>query len=142
MELQERMVSRTNMRRAYDRVMLNKGSGGVDGIALPDFKVQVEQEWPLIREQLREGKYRPKPVRRVEIPKSGGGIRMLGIPTLMDRMVQQAVGQVLMEEYDSNFSDSSYGFRWGRNAQQEESEPGMVQLLQVDGSAECAGTTG
>ena len=106
------------MRRAYEQVMRNKGSGGVDGIELSGFKVQVEQEWPSIRQEIREGKYVPKPVRRVEIPKSGGGVRMLGIPTLMDRMIQQATGQVLMEEYDSSFSASSYGFRAGRNAQQ------------------------
>src|ERR1700744_3351097 len=118
MELLERIVSRTNMRRAYEQVMLNKGSGGVDGVELSGFKSQVEQEWPSIRQQLREGSYEPKPVRRVEIPKSGGGKRMLGIPTLMDRMIQQAVGQVLMEEYDSGFSASSYGFRPNRNAHQ------------------------
>jgi RNA-directed DNA polymerase len=118
MELLERILSRVNMRRAYEQVMRNKGSGGVDGIALPGFKAQVEQEWPLLRQKIREGKYEPKPVRRVEIPKSGGGVRMLGIPTLMDRMIQQATGQVLMEEYDSGFSTSSYGFRPGRNAQQ------------------------
>ena len=118
MELLERILSRANMRRAYEQVMLNKGSGGVDGIELPDFKSQVGQEWPLIKTKLQEGSYEPKPVRRVEIPKSGGGKRMLGIPTLMDRMIQQAIGQVLMEEYDSSFSDSSYGFRPGRNAHQ------------------------
>lgn len=118
MELLERIVNRTNMRRAYEQVMLNKGSGGVDGIELPDFKEQVEQEWPSIRQQLREGSYEPKPVRRVDIPKAGGGKRMLGIPTLMDRMIQQAVGQVLMEVYDNTFSPGSYGFRPGRNAQQ------------------------
>jgi len=118
MELLERILSRTNMRRAYEQVMLNKGSGGVDGIELRGFKAQVEGEWPLVRQKIQEGSYEPKPVRRVEIPKSGGGKRMLGIPTLMDRMIQQATGQVLMEEYDSTFSNSSYGFRPGRNAHQ------------------------
>ncbi|MBN8851120.1 MAG: group II intron reverse transcriptase/maturase [Sphingobacteriales bacterium 50-39] len=106
------------MRRAYEQVILNKGSGGVDGIELPAFKAQVEQEWPLVRQKIQEGRYEPKPVRRVAIPKPGGGLRMLGIPTLMDRMIQQAIGQVLMEEYDSTFSKSSYGFRPGRNAHQ------------------------
>ena len=118
MELLERIISRANMRRAYEQVMLNKGSGGVDGIELPAFKAQVEQEWPSNRQKIQEGSYEPKPVRRVEIPKSGGGKRMLGIPTLMDRMIQQAVGQLLMEEYDSTFSSSSYGFRPGRKAHQ------------------------
>jgi group II intron reverse transcriptase/maturase len=106
------------MRRAYEQVKLNKGSGGVDGIELSGFKVQVEQEWPSIKMKIQEGTYEPKPVRRVEIPKPGGGKRMLGIPTLMDRMIQQAIGQVLMEQYDTTFSKNSYGFRPGRNAHQ------------------------
>lgn len=118
MGLLERIVNERNMRRAYDQVMLNKGSGGVDGVGIQGFKAQVEEEWPSIKAAIQEGRYRPKPVRRVEIPKSGGGKRMLGIPTLMDRMIQQATGQVLMEEYDSSFSQSSYGFRPGRNAHQ------------------------
>ncbi len=83
MELLERIVSRTNMRRAYEQVMLNKGSGGVDGMEITGFKAQVEKEWPEIRTRIGEGKYAPKPVRRVEIPKSGGGKRMLGIPMLL-----------------------------------------------------------
>jgi group II intron reverse transcriptase/maturase len=106
------------MRRAYEQVMRNGGSGGVDGMEVKGFKAQVEKEWPEIRARIREGEYKPKPVRRVEIPKSGGGKRMLGIPTLMDRMIQQATGQVLMEEYDSSFSANSYGFRRGRKAHQ------------------------
>jgi group II intron reverse transcriptase/maturase len=106
------------MRRAYDRVSSNKGSGGVDGIEIEGFKSQVEQQWPFIKAAIGEGKYEPKPVRRVEIPKPDGGIRLLGIPTLMDRMIQQAVAQELTLIYDSTFSASSYGFRPGRNAHQ------------------------
>jgi RNA-directed DNA polymerase len=118
MELLERIISRGNMRRAFDQVRSNKGSGGVDGIEIEGFKTQVEKEWPGIKAAIQEGKYEPKPVRRVEIPKPDGGVRLLGIPTLMDRMIQQAVGQVLMAMYDGSFSKSSYGFRPGRNAHQ------------------------
>jgi RNA-directed DNA polymerase len=118
MELLERIISRGNMNRAFKQVMLNKGSGGVDGVEIEGFKTQVAKEWAGIKAAIQEGKYLPKPVRRVEIPKPDGGIRLLGIPTLMDRMIQQAIGQELMAEYDSSFSKSSYGFRPGRNAQQ------------------------
>jgi RNA-directed DNA polymerase len=118
MELLERIISRGNMRRAFDRVSSNKGSGGVDGVEIEGFKTQVEKEWPGIKAEIEEGRYAPKPVRRVEIPKPDGGVRLLGIPTLMDRMIQQAIGQELMVMYDSTFSKSSYGFRPGRNAHQ------------------------
>lgn len=118
MELLERILHRSNLRRSYEQVMRNGGSGGVDGIELSEFKTQIEQEWPRIRMEILEGNYEPKPVRRVEIPKPDGGKRMLGIPTLMDRMIQQAIGQVLLQEYDGTFSAYSYGFRPGRNAHQ------------------------
>jgi group II intron reverse transcriptase/maturase len=118
MELLERIISRGNMRRAFDQVRSNKGSGGVDGVEIEGFKTQVTEEWPRIKAEIGEGSYEPKPVRRVEIPKPDGGTRLLGIPTLMDRMIQQAIGQELMWMYDSTFSKSSYGFRPGRNAQQ------------------------
>lgn len=118
MELLERIISRTNMNRAFKQVMLNKGSGGVDRVEIEGFKDQVNQDWPRIKAEIAEGKYEPKPVRRVEIPKPDGGTRLLGIPTLMDRMIQQAISQELMWMYDSTFSKSSYGFRPGRNAQQ------------------------
>src|SRR5258706_2233522 len=118
MELLERIVSRANMRRAFDQVRSNKGSGGVDGVEIEGFKTHVEKEWSRIKAEIGDGKYLAKAVRRVEIPKPDGGIRLLGIPTLMDRMIQQAIGQELMAMYDSSFSKSSYGFRPGRNAQQ------------------------
>jgi group II intron reverse transcriptase/maturase len=118
MELLERIISRGNMRQAFDQVRSNKGSGGVDGVEIEGFKTQVEKEWPGIKAAIGEGKYEPQPVRRVEIPKPDGGVRLLGIPTLMDRMIQQAIGQELMAMYDSTFSKSSYGFRPGRNAHQ------------------------
>lgn len=118
MELLESIISRGNMRRAFDQVRSNKGSGGVDGVEVEGFKTQVEKEWPVIKAEIQDGKYAPKPVRRVEIPKPDGGVRLLGIPTMMDRMIQQAIGQELMAMYDSSFSKSSYGFRPGRNAHQ------------------------
>jgi RNA-directed DNA polymerase len=118
MELLERIISGGNMRRAFKQVMLNKGSGGVDGIEIEGFKSQVEKEWPGIKAEILEGSYMPKSVRRVELPKPEGGTRLLGIPTLMDRMLQQAIAQELTVLYDSTFSKSSYGFRPGRNAHQ------------------------
>jgi len=118
MELLEGIISRGNMLRAFEQVKSNKGSGGVDGVEIEGFKAQVEKEWPVIKAVIQDGKYEPKPVRRVEIPKPEGGLRLLGIPTLMDRMIQQAIGQELMAMYDSTFSKSSYGFRPGRNAHQ------------------------
>jgi group II intron reverse transcriptase/maturase len=98
--------------------MTNKGSGGVDGVEIEGFKLQVEKKWTGIKAAIEAGKYKPLPVRRVEIPKPEGGVRLLGIPTLMDRMIQQAIGQELMAIYDSTFSSSSYGFRPDRNAHQ------------------------
>jgi group II intron reverse transcriptase/maturase len=118
MEQLERIISRSNMNRAFKQVKANKGSGGVDGVEIEGFRTQVEKEWPQIKAAILEGKYKPQPVRRVELPKPNGGIRLLGIPTLMDRMIQQAISQELMAMYDSSFSKSSYGFRPGRNAHQ------------------------
>lgn len=106
------------MGRAFKRVMGNKGSGGVDGVEIEGFTTQVEKTWPVIKAKILEGIYEPLPVRRVEIPKPEGGVRLLGIPTLMDRMIQQGISQELKARYDSTFSESSYGFRPGRNAHQ------------------------
>ncbi len=118
MELLERIISKGNMSRAFKQVMLNKGSGGVDGVEIEGFATQVEKEWACIKAKICEGSYEPNAVRRVEIPKPDGGVRLLGIPTLMDRMIQQAIAQEVMAIYDSTFSESSYGFRPGRNAHQ------------------------
>jgi len=118
MDLLERILHRPNMQRAFKRVESNKGSGGVDGVEMEDFKTQVEDEWPFIKTEILEGVYRPDPLRRVEIKKSLGGTRLLGIPTLMDRMIQQGIAQELTILYDSTFSPSSYGFRPGKNAHQ------------------------
>jgi RNA-directed DNA polymerase len=118
MELLERIISKGNMNRAFKQVMTNKGIGGVDGIEIEGFKTHVETAWPQTKAAILEGKYQPNPVRRVELPKPDGGTRILGIPTLMDRMIQQAIAQELTVMYDSTFSKRSYGFRPGRNAHQ------------------------
>ncbi|WP_198592026.1 group II intron reverse transcriptase/maturase [Kyrpidia spormannii] len=114
--LMEKVVARDNMLAALKRVEQNKGAPGVDGIPTENLREQIRAEWPRIREELLAGTYRPQPVRRVEIPKPGGGKRMLGIPTVMDRLIQQALLQVLTPIFDPQFSEASYGFRPGRRA--------------------------
>lgn len=114
--LMEKLVSRENMIKAYDRVKSNKGAPGVDGLTVGAFKVYLKEHWPAIRQQLLEGTYHPQPVRRVEIPKPNGGKRKLGIPAVLDRLIQQAIHQVLVPHFEPTFSSSSYGFRPGRSA--------------------------
>jgi RNA-directed DNA polymerase len=116
--LMEKIVSRGNMMAAYTRVMRNKGAPGVDDMPVTALKGYLQEEWPRSREELLAGRYHPQPVRKVEIPKPGGGTRMLGIPTVLDRLIQQAVHQVLSPLFDPGFSESSYGFRPGRSAHQ------------------------
>ena len=116
--LMEKIISRGNMMAAYSRVVANKGAPGVDAMPVTALKGYVQEEWPRIKEELLAGTYHPQPVRKVEIPKPGGGTRMLGIPTVLDRLIQQAVHQVLSPLFDSGFSESSYGFRPGRSAHQ------------------------
>ena len=115
--LMERVVSRANLMAALKRVEQNKGSPGVDGMTTTELKPHLMTAWPRLREELLAGRYQPQPVRRVEIPKSGGGVRELGIPTV-DRFIQQAIAQVLQPIFDPTFSSSSFGFRPGRSAQQ------------------------
>ena len=115
-DLLERILSRENMLRAWKRVRANKGAPGMDGIHIKDFPEYLKAHWPGIREELLAGTYQPSPVRRVEIPKSTGGFRPLGIPTVLDRLIQQAIAQVLNPIFDPEFSESSYGFRPGRSA--------------------------
>lgn len=117
-ELMEEVLRRENLKEAYRRVVRNKGAGGVDGRSVDDLKHQIGTDWPRIREQLLSGSYEPSPVRKVEIEKPGGGVRTLGIPTVMDRMIQQAVSQVLTPIFDPTFSADSYGFRPGRSTHQ------------------------
>lgn len=116
--LMEAACERGNLWRAYKRVMKNKGSGGVDGIEATDFKAHLQRHWPAIKAKLLAGRYIPAAVRRVEIAKRQGGVRTLGIPTLTDRLIQQALHQVLSPRFEATFSASSYGFRPGRNAHQ------------------------
>ena len=114
----EEILGRDNMLRAMKKVMANKGSAGIDNMTtaeLPDF---LKGHWQLIKARITEGKYKPSAVKLVEIPKDGGSKRMLGIPTVLDRMIQQAISQKLVEVYDPEFSEHSYGFRPGRSAQQ------------------------
>ncbi|MCA1788963.1 MAG: group II intron reverse transcriptase/maturase, partial [Thioalkalivibrio sp.] len=118
MDLMASILDRSNMQRAYDRVMRNKGAPGVDGMTVRELKPFLKAEWPGIRSRLAAGEYRPSPVRKVEIPKPGGGRRMLGIPTALDRLIQQAIHQVLSPLFEPMFSDHSYGFRPGRSAGQ------------------------
>jgi RNA-directed DNA polymerase len=114
----EAVVERNNLWRAYERVMRNKGSAGVDGLTVFEFKVWLQQHWPSIRAALLAGDYMPMAIRKVEIPKPNGGVRTLGIPTVLDRLIQQALLQVLQPEFEPEFSEHSYGFRPGRNAWQ------------------------
>jgi RNA-directed DNA polymerase len=116
--LMEEVCERENLKEALRRVKANKGSAGVDGMTVGGITDYLKQQWPAIREQLLNGTYEPRPVRRVEIPKPDGGVRKLGIPTVLDRLIQQAVMQVLQRQWDRTFSESSYGFRPGRSAQQ------------------------
>jgi len=112
------VLARENMQQAWKRVRSNKGAAGVDGLGIDETTERLRTEWPLIREQLLHGTYRPQPVRRVTIPKPDGGQRELGIPTVTDRLIQQAMLQVLQPMLDPTFSQHSYGFRPGRSAHQ------------------------
>jgi len=114
--LLERILSRENIQQAWKRVKANKGAPGVDNISIEDFPDFAHENWRTIRESLSDGSYQPLPVKRVEIPKQSGGTRPLGIPTVTDRLIQQAIARVLMPIFDPEFSDSSYGFRPGRSA--------------------------
>lgn len=115
MELMEAICSPENMHRAYRQVVANKGAAGVDRITVHQLPDQLRHHWPQIREQLLSGTYQPQPVRRVEIPKPDGGVRKLGIPTVLDRLIQQAILQVLSPVWEPTFSPHSYGFRPGRS---------------------------
>jgi len=118
MHLMEKVCERENLERAWQRVRGNKGAPGVDGMTIDDAKSYLREHWPDIRSQLLAGAYRPQPVKRVEIPKPDGGVRKLGVPCVVDRLVQQALLQVLQKRWDPTFSEHSYGFRPGRSAHQ------------------------
>jgi group II intron reverse transcriptase/maturase len=112
----ERVCERPNLQAALKRVRRNVGSPGIDGMTVDDLPGHLRVHWPRLREELLAGRYRPQPVKRVAIPKPGGGERELGIPTVLDRFIQQALLQVLQPLFDPTFSDASYGFRPGRSA--------------------------
>lgn len=114
--LMERILSRGNLLSALKRVERNKGTHGVDGMSVQNLRKHILEQWESMKMELLEGTYEPQPVRRVEIPKPNGGVRLLGIPTVTDRLIQQAIAQVLTSLYDPTFSNHSYGFRPNRSA--------------------------
>lgn len=130
-DLMAAVLSPANLQKADERVCKNKGSAGVDGIGVAEFQAHLQRHWPTVKAKLLAGEYIPAPVRRVDIPKPQGGVRMLGIPTLLDRLIQQALHQVLSELFEPEFSDYSFGFRPGRNAHQ------AVQQAQQHVAAGC-----
>jgi len=137
-ELWGRVFSRENLFAALERVQRNGGAPGVDGMTVEELSDHLQAHWASIREKLEAGKYRPSPVKRVEIPKAGGGVRKLGIPTVLDRMIQQALQQVVSEVFEETFSEHSYGFRPGRSAHdaveaaREHIEAGYHWVVDID----------
>jgi RNA-directed DNA polymerase len=117
-KLMEEVVERSNLKLAYQRVVENKGAPGVDDVSVSEFKDWLKMHWPSVKRALLEGRYLPHPVRRVDIPKPSGGVRTLGVPTVVDRLLQQALHQVLQPLFEPTFSDSSFGFRPRRGAHQ------------------------
>ena len=116
--MMEKILERENLLRAWRRVKSNAGAPGIDGMTVERFPAFCREHWPRIRSALMEGTYRPAPVRRVFIPKPDGSQRPLGVPTVLDRVIQQALAQVLTPLFEAGFSTHSYGFREGRNAHQ------------------------
>ena len=136
--LMEQILSSDNLNRAYLQVVRNKGAEGVDGVKYTELKEHLAKNGENIKEQLRARKYKPQPVRRVEIPKPDGGVRNLGVPTVTDRFVQQAIAQVLTPIYEEQFSENSFGFRPGRGAHdalrqcQKNVDEGYVYVIDMD----------
>ena len=137
-DLLERILSRGNLNNAYKRVRANKGAPGIDGMTVEDALPWLREHREELLDMIRQGKYKPQPVRRKEIPKPDGGVRKLGIPTVVDRIIQQAIAQQLTPIYEPLFSDLSYGYRPGRSAQdailkvKEYAEKGYTQAVLVD----------
>jgi len=134
----EQVLNRRNIMRAYQQVMSNKGSAGVDGMPVKELYDHLTKNREQIESDIRTGKYQPQPIRGVEIPKSNGKVRLLGVPTVTDRMLQQAVGQVLAAKFEMDFEDYSYGFRPNKNAQkavlkaQEYINSGYQHIVDID----------
>ena len=137
-QLMEQILSRENMLLAYKKVKANKGAGGIDNISIDEIDEYLKENWEDIKERIRKRKYKPQPVLRVEIPKPNGGVRKLGIPTLMDRIIEQAIVQVITPIVEPHFSEYSYGFRPGRRAQQavikllEYLNDGYIYVVDID----------
>ncbi len=136
--LWEKIFSRENLLLALERVQSNGGAPGVDGMKVEELPEHLREHWLSLREKLEAGTYQPSPVKRVEIPKPGGGVRLLGIPTVQDRHIQQAMHQVLVEVYEATFSEHSYGYRPGRSAHdavkaaREHIEAGYRWVVDID----------
>lgn len=136
--LWEQIFSRSNLFSALARVQANKGAPGVDGMTVEALPEHLKAHWESICAKLEAGTYQPSPVRRVEIPKPNGGVRLIGIPTVQDRLIQQAMHQILSEEYEPRFSEHSYGFRPGRSAHdavkaaRENLEEGNTWVVDID----------
>ena len=137
-DLLEKILTRDNLNKAYKRVKSNKGAPGIDGMSVEDALPWLREHREELVESIRNGKYKPQPVRRKEIPKPDGGVRKLGIPTVVDRIIQQAIAQQLVAIYEPQFSDNSFGYRPGRSGQQaiqrvkEYAEKGYTQAVLVD----------
>lgn len=137
-EMLEKILSDENIKAAYKRVYANKGVGGVDGVTINELEEYMRANWKGIKQQIRERKYKPQPVLRVEIPKPNGGVRKLGIPTVIDRVIEQAIVQILTPIFDPMFSESSYGFRPNRRCEQaivkllEYFNDGYVWIVDID----------
>jgi RNA-directed DNA polymerase len=138
MKLMEQIIAPSNMREAYRRLKRNKGCAGVDGMTIEELPDYLQQYWEIIRGELLHGRYYPQAVKRHELPKPGGGQRILGIPTVLDRLLQQAALQILQPDWDVTFSEQSYGFRPGRSAHQAVSKAqeyykeGRRQVVDLD----------
>ncbi len=130
-DLMEAVLSPANMKQAWRRVKSNRGAPGIDGMRIEDFPAYAREHWPAIRQAVSDGRYQPQAVRRVMIPKPGGGERALGIPSVVDRVIQQAIAQVMTPIFDPGFSESSYGFRPGRCAH------GALKQVKADIKAGC-----
>ena len=137
-EMLEKILSDENIKTAYKRVYANKGAGGVDGVTINELEEYMREHWQGIKQEIRERKYKPQPVLRVEIPKPNGGVRKLGIPTVIDRVIEQAITQVLTLIFDPMFSENSYGFRPNRRCEQaivkllEYFNEGYVWIVDID----------
>jgi RNA-directed DNA polymerase len=134
----EEILNRRNIEKALEQVMRNKGAGGVDGMQTDELRDYLNANWQSLRTRILEGSYEPSPVRKVEIPKPQGGVRMLGIPTVIDRLIQQAINQWLSPKCEEQFSEQSYGFRPNRNTQQAVMQAqnylneGKVWVIEID----------